>query len=216
MEAKEINLWTLLENVPTGTKLYSPLLGECELEGVTVEGICIRYKGSVRVFSYDGRYFAGCGECMLFPSKDNRDWDSFKVDEDGKEDPFKTGDHIRSKENGAVYFLVRKSQEPDGFWAKQIISDCEIFISNQLFDEYETIDKFHPSLLKPFDKVLVRHASWGRWSAELFSHLIEDDDANEYTYTLGGTCCTTYCIPFNGETKHLIGTNDDAPDFYKI
>lgn len=82
MEAKEINLWKLLENVPKGTKLYSPLLGECELDGVTIEGICVRYKGSVRVFSYDGRYFAGCGECMLFPSKVNRDWDSFKVDED--------------------------------------------------------------------------------------------------------------------------------------
>lgn len=40
-------------------------------------------------------------------------------------------------------------------------------------------------MLKPFDKVLVRHASWGRWSAGLFSHLIEDDDANEYAYKLG-------------------------------
>ena len=75
-------------------------------------------------------------------------------------------------------------------------------------------ERFDPKTLKPFDKVLVRF-DCGVWSATLFSHLIDSKFANK-KYDI--ICCGSvfgYCIPYNDETKHLVGTKDEAPDFYK-
>ena len=75
-------------------------------------------------------------------------------------------------------------------------------------------ERFDPQTLNPFDKVLVRF-DCGVWSATLFSHLIDSKFANK-KYDI--ICCGTvfgYCIPYNDETKHLVGTKDEAPEFYK-
>ena len=75
-------------------------------------------------------------------------------------------------------------------------------------------ERFDPQALNPFDKVLVRF-DCGVWSATLFSHLIDSKFANK-KYDI--ICCGTvfgYCIPYNDDTKHLVGTKDEAPDFYK-
>ena len=74
--------------------------------------------------------------------------------------------------------------------------------------------KFDPKTLKAFDKVLVRF-DCGVWSATLFSHLIDSKFANK-KYDI--ICCGTvfgYCIPYNDDTKHLVGTKDEAPEFYR-
>ncbi len=78
---KNINLCEILKNVPVGTKLYSPLFGEVELFDV---GQCIIVKAiyGYPSFSYDGIYCNGYpdAECLLFPSKEQRDWSKFKVE----------------------------------------------------------------------------------------------------------------------------------------
>ena len=74
--------------------------------------------------------------------------------------------------------------------------------------------KFDPKALKVFDRVLVRF-DCGAWSATLFSHLIDSKFANK-KYDI--ICCGSvfgYCIPYNDDTKHLVGTTDEAPDFYR-
>ena len=69
--------------------------------------------------------------------------------------------------------------------------------------------KFDPKTLQPFDKVLVRDDDC-YWTADLFSHI---DDS------IGRVCCSWYswkqCIPYNDETKNLVGTTDDCPEYYK-
>ena len=75
-------------------------------------------------------------------------------------------------------------------------------------------ERFDPKTLKAFDRVLVRF-DCGAWSATLFSHLIDSKFANK-KYDI--ICCGSvfgYCIPYNDETKHLVGTKDEAPEFYK-
>ena len=75
-------------------------------------------------------------------------------------------------------------------------------------------ERFDPQTLNPFDKVLVRF-DCGVWSATLFSHLIDSKFANK-KYDI--ICCGTvfgYCIPYNEETKHLVGTTDEAPEYYR-
>ena len=75
-------------------------------------------------------------------------------------------------------------------------------------------ERFDPQTLNPFDKVLVRF-DCGIWSATLFSHLIDSKFANK-KYDI--ICCGTvfgYCIPYNNETKHLVGTTEEAPEYYR-
>lgn len=56
---------------------------------------------------------------------------------------------------------------------------------------------------KPFDKVLARECGTDKWRADLFSHMNEE----------GGFICIGYvwdeCIPYNEQTKHLLGTTDN-------
>lgn len=72
--SQEINIAALLKDCPEGTKLYSSLCGECYLYQITEDKVCIT--------DLDGRHFdfsgygkiEPSGECLLFPSKEVRDW----------------------------------------------------------------------------------------------------------------------------------------------
>ena len=79
-------------------------------------------------------------------------------------------------------------------------------------------EKFDPKTLKAFDKVLVKNDDDITWVAALFSHIIEFHDevtGNDYLESITSYCTSSYCIPYNDDTKHLVGTKDEAPDFYK-
>lgn len=58
---------------------------------------------------------------------------------------------------------------------------------------------------KPFDKVLGRNEKDDVWEAELFSHYREE---SQYPFRCIGFA-RKYCIPYNEETAHLLGTTDD-------
>ena len=57
---------------------------------------------------------------------------------------------------------------------------------------------------KPFDKVLVRDCDSCTWGIEFFER--EDVDNKDYPYTCMNSNYTK-CIPYNEETKHLLGTD---------
>ena len=66
--------------------------------------------------------------------------------------------------------------------------------------------------MKPFDKVLVRDEYKERWLCRFFSHI--EDGIHAYKYaTIGSTF--KYCIPYNDDTKHLVGTTDEEPEYYR-
>lgn len=57
---------------------------------------------------------------------------------------------------------------------------------------------------KPFDKVLVRQSETCKWEASFFSNIT--DEVNKYR------CCGMnymFCIPYNEQTAHLLGTKDN-------
>ena len=72
-------------------------------------------------------------------------------------------------------------------------------------------EKFDPKTLKPFDRILGRDCDTRIWKCNLFSHITEQD---YFPYKCVGNAYR-YCIPYNDDTKHLVGTKDEAPDFYK-
>ena len=73
-------------------------------------------------------------------------------------------------------------------------------------------ERFDPKTLQPFDKVLVKGCVSNTWKCGLFSHV--KDDASLYKYSCAGDAYAV-CIPYNDETKHLVGTNDEAPEYYR-
>lgn len=68
-----------------------------------------------------------------------------------------------------------------------------------------------PFNLQPFDRVLVRDSCNEKWRAEFFSHI---DDEPYLPYACVG-CQWKYCIPYNDETKHLVGTTQAPPEKYR-
>ena len=73
------------------------------------------------------------------------------------------------------------------------------------------VEKFDPNTLQPFDKVLAKDGFPSKWTCSFFSHM--DNDVSFPVYCSGGYF--KVCIPYNEETKHLIGTSDDCPEYYK-
>ena len=72
--------------------------------------------------------------------------------------------------------------------------------------------KFDPKTLQPFDKVLVRDINSEKWKIQLFSHIIKDCFPYEY-HCIGS--CYNFCIPYNDDTKQLLTTNEEVPEFYR-
>ena len=215
---ENLNLVEILKDCPKGTKLYSLIYGDVELMNVSqgkdeIYPIEIKLSNnSSECFAKDGRIFSEYkGECTLFPSKEQRDWSKFKQLVKPK---FKVGDKIINsiwKNIGDLRIQGIISEITDD---KYIFTDGSyIFISNQ--DSWELVSdkkpKFDPKTLKPFEKVLVRNDRED-WSCMFFSYIVKDEDT--YPYVCGYDMFT-YCIPYNDETKHLVGKADEAPEFYR-
>lgn len=132
MEAK-INIAEILKDKPTGTSLWSITLAKCTLQGVDNNGaypVCVRSKntGDLARYSYKGRWNEGIedSECVLFPSKEMRDWSKFAwkkgdvlvnkdrdthvIFEEFTDDTYTTftGKHYRSKISKNGYEYVRE------------------------------------------------------------------------------------------------------------
>ena len=91
MEEK-INIAEILKDKPKGIRLYSPIFGECSFSFVREEtnDICVKkHNGEKALFDSKGLYNI-LGECLLFPSKEMRDWSKFL---------WKKGDILVSNDN---------------------------------------------------------------------------------------------------------------------
>ena len=78
-------------------------------------------------------------------------------------------------------------------------------------DKKQLVDLSKKCEFKPFDKVLVRDTKDEFWRPAFFASL-DEHCITEYAYGLigdpEGVFCK-YCIPYNEETAHLIGTTDE-------
>lgn len=80
-----MNIAEILKKCPKGTKLYSPVYGEVKLEdvrnGQNFSIYCITENGGLDAFTSDGRIYSEYphAECVLFSSRDQRDWNKFIV-----------------------------------------------------------------------------------------------------------------------------------------
>ena len=71
-------------------------------------------------------------------------------------------------------------------------------------------ERFDPKTFQPFDKVLGRDTNDNCWIALFFGHIGKGSHR-----AVCGYFSWTQCIPYNEETKHLVGTRNDCPEYYK-
>ena len=71
--------------------------------------------------------------------------------------------------------------------------------------------KFDPKTLQAFDRVLVRDKGCYNWTCELFSHIKPESKFKYWCISNGYKCC----IPYNDDTKHLVGTTEEASEYYR-
>lgn len=102
----------------------------------------------------------------------------------------------------------------DGRCCKNGNGECCIFPSKEQRDwsKFKTpIKKFDPKTFQPFDKVFVRDYAQ-EWRADIFSNLIE---VRGLLYASCIHSTWRMCIPYNEQTQHLVGTEEDCPEYYK-
>lgn len=75
--------------------------------------------------------------------------------------------------------------------------------------ETKQVEDIENKYFKPKDWCLMRTASDYAWCLCQFSNM----DSESYV-AIGGAM-HEYCIPYNDETKHILGTTEDAPEKYK-
>lgn len=154
------DLTKILKDCPNGFELYSTVCGPVLFRGIDCDDYPVKCEcrdGQFMRLTKEGCFYNYHGaECLLFPSKDQRDWSKFNAPWYNKE-------------------------------------------------------KFDPKTLESFDKVIVRDFSYCTWECGLFSDIKESDS---YPYKCIGRSYN-YCIPYNDETKHLVGTTYEAPEYYR-
>ena len=112
--------------------------------------------------------------------------------------------------------IDEKSFTADGKFMKNYDAECTLFPSKDQRDwskfsaPWYKKEKFDPNTLKPFDKVLV--FTIGEWTCDFFSHTLSGDIFNKRCMGIGDV---NVVIPYNDETKHLVGTTEEAPDYYR-
>lgn len=109
MENK-INIAELLKDCPKGMELYSPLCGKCVFDRLNMGTIICKKQNTQEIaFTSRGYYmlpvFDNC-ECMIFPSKDQRDWSKFQR-------PFMVGDIVHCRMKSFEYISIYKSKDSE-------------------------------------------------------------------------------------------------------
>lgn len=161
---ENIDLTKILKDCPKGWKFWSPIFGEIEFYSISENynyPIILSCKKGKMWFSKEGLFDIENegAECLLFPSKDQRDWSKFSAP-----------------------------------WYKK--------------------EKFDPKTLKAFDRVLVKisNESYNTWYADFVA---EPSHVKNETPLILGAKESNMVIPYNDDTKHLVGTTEEAPEFYR-
>ena len=120
---------------------------------------------------------------------------------------FKVGDKIM-RSNTLYPILTVTFVNNMVYTVKSNISNEEHDIGVKIAENCYKIATFSPKDLKPFDKLLVkRHNAWQIAHFGYFK--------NGVVFTEMGQPCNIDVVPYNDETKHLLGTCDVYDGFYK-
>lgn len=121
--------------------------------------------------------------------------------------------------NKSTHSMIEVNYAEDGRSSCIFDGECTLFPSKdqrdwskfERFWDKPKAKRFDIKTLQPFDKVLAKDGFSSKWTCSFFSHM--DNDVSFPIYCSGGYF--KVCIPYNEETKHLVGKTDDCPEYYK-
>lgn len=204
MEQK-LNIAEILKNKPRGTKLYSMIHGKCSFEAVTDEIFKINFctskfgltqSGECTLIKFGNMYDGG--ECIIFPSKEMRDWSKFQ---------WEKGDVLISNDGGTeVIFDKWYDDTYTSFYCKhylnsedknKIVYYEEFLCTTERYRNYPTLSD------EDRDKVSIGSfmdcAKWMReeFLKDLWHHASEKPNIKQ------GECCVTCLVKFKNESTEL-------------
>jgi hypothetical protein len=205
---KKINIAELLKDCPKGMELYSPIFGKVYFDKIRPHLAIVvttdKEQGDFKEeFLYDGRYGMN-GECMLFPSKDQRDWSKFQR-------PFKYGDIVVTtsgniaiirKPIGEELFYVYGLMFSNGFYKDETV---KVFVERlateeekqKLFDAIKKIGYRWNAETKTLEKLVEPRFKVGDMVVrdDYYVEIIEIDSEEEvynYESEVGGIGCILF------------------------
>ena len=235
METKT-DITAILKDKLKGTKLYSTVHGNCNFVSLGNEVFQIKFCTSKFSVTQSGDctlikfgHMFDDGECVVFPSKEMRDWGKFAwkkgdllINSCGFQCIFKEwASDDYTKFNGCYsnsrygYEDVSNAETAkfdklDNNIAYGYVREIERKLGGILnlttleIEKQQVVELKSKVEIKPFDKVLVRNDKEDQWSANIFSYQVRD---NMY-YCLGENYWR-YCIPYIGN-ESLLGTTKDV------
>lgn len=235
-----MNILEILKKCPIGTKLYSPICGECKLHNILLDDTFSVISGkNIFVFFDDGRYIKE-GECCIFPSKYQRDWNKFQI-------PFKNGDII----SYSSYICIFKKE---GNLGGTVDFYCGIGLNGKFLikdinnpnHHFGNINVYRLATKKEKEKLFQAIKNNGyKWNSQTktLEKLIKDkfdistlkpfdkvlvrnydheewdieffarrNDEKKFETLIG---IYNQCIPYKGN-EHLLHKTDDCDNYYKI
>ena len=163
---ENLNLVEILKNCPIGTEFYHSIYNKVYFVCIDLDDSDYPIRFSLHTdcltnisITKNGKHIKHFdGDCVLFPSKEQRDWSKFTAP-----------------------------------W-------------------YKKKERFDPKTLRPFDKVLVKDDGDWIWRVDIIS--VPADYNDNIPYLIGDNDFD-WIIPYNEETKHLVGTHEEAPEYYR-
>lgn len=244
---ENLDLTEILKDCPKGTELYSTIYGEVKF--IRIDNKSIDYPidfntldGYTISLTSDGRCIKSYdGECVLFPSKDQRDWSKWHR-------PFVDGDVVYAKVYDLSYIIIYHKQIDERVYRHACLCletdmfgcDKDCIFTDDPIDEWRLATEEEKQKL--FDVIKDKGYRWNADTKKLkkiepkfdvstlrpFDKVLcrmNDDDiwgislferyipTNPYPFF----CIQdTYnqCIPYNDETIHLLGTTQQVSDKY--
>ena len=226
---KQINIAKILKDKPKGTKLYTPIFGEVKYDSILLGDIKVLYSCTDRHFYMDGKFCIN-GECLLFPSKEMRDWNKFA---------WKKGDVlISNNDNNNIIFIKFTDDTYTHFKGKHL---CENSVLTSAYAESKTMDyslatyskcsyisliektlggKLNPETLeiepvkfkhvfKPLEYVLSNDNEDNEWTLCQFSHF---DKKGNAVFVGGSYADKGKVILHYKGNEHLLGTTKDVEE----
>lgn len=150
---EKINIAEILKECPKGMELYSPLCGKCVFDRLNFGTIICKKQNTQEItFTSNGYYmlpvFDDC-ECMIFPSKDQRDWSKFQR-------PFKDGDIVATNSGCFIGIIKVKNNMQVGTYCAIDYRDYFKVNPDYVFSRFATKEEKQ----KLFDAIKENGYNW--------------------------------------------------------
>lgn len=183
-------------------KIEKELGGKLNMEILEIEKPQPEFKDGDIVFMKGIKLFANCIFILKGEYKDGDERDFYYAFYNA-DDKFAVAEYGNTK----VHYSLRSATDSE----KQQLFDA-LAKKDKRWDaeKKKVVDLPKKCVFKPFDKVLCRNSKDDTWEADFFARLTRKEI--DYTQSDKYLCVGDlwmYCIPYNEETAHLLGTTDE-------